>query len=88
MLKTRFVKLVPVLIALLVLVPAGTAYAHSPVFPKENHSPETAYHIDDTVKSWAIYDELDHLDEGEYYEFSMARGEKIQLALLTPQSPA
>ena len=74
--------------ALLVLVPVGTAFAHSPVFPGENHSPATAYHIDDPVKSWAIYDELDHLDEGEYYEFSVSRGEKIQLALLTPESPA
>jgi len=88
MLKTRFVKFVPIFIALLVLVPAGTALAHSPVFPGENHSPETAYHIDDPVKSWAIYDELDHLNQGEYYEFSMSRGEKIQLALLTPESPS
>lgn len=88
MLKTRFVKFVPIFIALLVLVPVGTALAHSPVFPGENHSPATAYHIDDPVKSWAIYDELDHLDEGEYYKFSMSRGEKIQLALLTPESPA
>ncbi len=86
--KTRFAKLVPILTALLVLVPAGTALAHSPVFPGENHSPETAYHIDDPAKSWAIYDELDHPDLGEYYEFSVSRGEKIQLALLTPESPA
>jgi hypothetical protein len=88
MLKTRFVGFVPIFIALLVLVPVGTAFAHSPVFPGENHSPETAYHIDDPAKSWAIYDELDHPDLGEYYEFSMSRGEKIQLALLTPESPA
>jgi hypothetical protein len=88
MLKTRFVGFLPIFIALLVLVPVGTAFAHSPVFPGENHSPETAYHIDDPAKSWAIYDELDHPDLGEYYEFSMSRGEKIQLALLTPESPA
>jgi hypothetical protein len=88
MLKTRFVKFLPLVIALLVLVPVGSALAHSPVFPGENHSPETAYHIDDPAKSWAIYEELDHPDLGEYYEFSMSRGEKIQLALLTPASPA
>ena len=88
MLKRRFVRFVPVFVALLVLVPMGTALAHSPVFPGENHSPETAYHIDDPAKSWAIYDELDHPDLGEYYEFSVSRGEKIQLALLTPASPA
>jgi len=58
------------------------------VFPGENHSPTTAYHIDNPAKSWAIYDELDHPDEGEYYTFSMSKGEKIQLALLTPESPA
>ncbi|MDH4367821.1 MAG: hypothetical protein OEV57_06825 [Dehalococcoidia bacterium] len=88
MVKIRLVRFVPIFITLLVLVPVGTALAHSPVFPGENHSPATAYHIDDPVKSWAIYDELDHLDEGEYYEFSVSRGEKIQLALLTPESPA
>jgi hypothetical protein len=88
MLRTRFVRFIPLFVALLVLVPVGTALAHSPVFPGENHSPETAYHIDDPAKSWAIYDELDHPDLGEYYEFSIARGEKIQLALLTPESPA
>jgi hypothetical protein len=88
MLRTRFARFVPIFVALLVLVPVGTAFAHSPVFPGENHSPETAYHIDDPGKSWAIYDGLDHPDLGEYYEFSMSRGEKIQLALLTPESPA
>jgi hypothetical protein len=88
MLRRSFVRFAPIFVALLVLVPVGTALAHSPVFPGENHSPETAYHIDDPAKSWAIYDELDHPDLGEYYEFSIARGEKIQLALLTPESPA
>jgi len=88
MLKIRFVRFVPIFVALLVLVPVGTAFAHSPVFPGENHSPDTAYHIDDPAKSWAIYDELDHPDLGEYYEFRVSRGEKIQLALLTPESPA
>ena len=88
MLRRKFAKFIPIFIALLVLVPAGTALAHSPVFPGENHSLATAYHIENPAKSWAVYDELDHLDEGEYYKFGMSRGEKIQLALLTPKSPA
>jgi len=66
----------------------GNALAHSPVFPGENHSPATAYNIENPAKSWAIYDELDHHYKGEYYKFNMSRGEKIQIALLTPESPA
>ena len=71
MIKTKFVKSIPIFITLLVLVPAGTALAHSPVFPIENHSPAIAYHIDNPAKSWAIYDELDHLDEGEILECTL-----------------
>jgi len=88
MLKAKFIKFMPIFIALLVLVPAGAAFAHSPVFPGENHSPATAYNIENPAKSWAAYDQLNHPDEGEYYKFSMSKGEKIQLALITPESPA
>ena len=88
MTKRRVINIVLTVLLLLVLVPGSIVLAHSPVFPGENHSPETAYLIDNPAKSWAIYDELEHLDEGEYYRFSMSAGEKIQLALLTPESPA
>ncbi|UCC16652.1 MAG: hypothetical protein JSU58_09855 [Dehalococcoidales bacterium] len=86
--KKRVINTTLTVLLLLVLVPGSIAIAHSPVFPGENHSPETAYRIDNPAKSWAIYDELDHADEGEYYQFDLSAGDKIQLALLTPDSPA
>jgi len=88
MLKTRLVQFLTIFITLSFLAPVGVASAHSPVFSGENNSPNTAYQIDDPSKSWAIYDELGRPDKGKYYKFSIARGDKIQLALLTPKSPA
>jgi len=88
MIKRRVIHIALTVFLLFVLIPGSIALAHSPVFPGENHSPETAYQIDNPAKSWAIYDELDHMDEGEYYRFDLSAGDRIQLALLTPESPA
>jgi hypothetical protein len=84
----RVIKIILIVLLLFVLIPGSIALAHSPVFPGENHSPETAYQIDNPAKSWAIYDELDNLDGGEYYQFYMLPRDKIHLSLLTPESPA
>ncbi len=88
MTNKKIVKIVLIFLLILALIPGSIALAHSPLFPGKNYSPETAYRIDNPAKSWAIYDELDDLDGGEYYQFEMSPGDKIQLALLTPESPA
>ena len=77
-----------ILIAALVFAPAAIALAHSPVFPEENHSPATAYQINNPAKSWAIYDALEHGNSGDYYKFTVSRGDKIQLSLIVPESPS
>ncbi len=76
-----------VLVAVLVFVPAA-AWAHSPQYPEGNHSLETAYLIKDAAKSWAIYSALEHPDKGDYYRFTVSRGDKIQISLITPDRPS
>jgi len=51
---------ISVLVTACVLVPATAVLAQSSVFQEENHSPATAYEINDPAKSWAIYAELEH----------------------------
>ena len=74
-------------VAVLALVPAA-AWAHSPQYPEGNHSLETAYQIKDAAKSWAIYTTLEHPDKGDYYKFTVSRGDKIQISLITPDRPS
>ncbi len=84
----RFIIFTLVLLAGSVLVPVSTVLAHSPVFPEENHGPSTAYEIDDPAKSWAIYTWLEHEGVADYYKFTVSEGEKIQVSLIVPDSPA
>jgi hypothetical protein len=83
-----FVLFVTVLVLVSVIVPTSAVSAHSPLFPGENHSPGTAYQINDPAKSWAIYNTLDHPDKGDYYSFKMSSGNKIDVSLNLPQSPS
>jgi hypothetical protein len=84
----KFARFTPIiLIVVLVLAPPAIALAHSPVFPEDNHSPATAYQIDNPAKSWAIYNALEH-DSGDYYKFTVSKGDRIQLSLLVPDSPS
>jgi len=84
----RLIPFIAVLLTILVLVPATAALAHSPVFPEENHSPSTAYEISNPDKSWAIYTSLEHEGAADYYRLTRARGEKIQVSLIVPESPS
>jgi len=84
----RFAIFTLVLLASLLLVPVTSVFAHSPVFPEENHGPSTAYEIDDPAKSWAIYTWLEHEEVADYYKFTVSEGDKIQVSLIVPDSPA
>lgn len=84
----RFTILVAVLITALALVPVSAVYAHSPIFPEENHDPSHAYEINNPAKSWAIYTALDHRDKGDYYKFTVSKGDKIEIGLMASQSPS
>jgi len=83
----RLIPFIAILLIIFVLAPATAALAHSPVFPEDNHSPSTAYEISDPDKSWAIYTALEH-ERVDYYQFTRARWEKIQVSLIVPESPS
>jgi len=84
----RFIVLIIVMLALLLFAPAAAAFAHSPLFPGENHGPESAYEVDDPAKSWAIYTSLESDGLADYYKFTLSEGDKIQLMLIVPESPS
>ena len=84
----RFIVVTLVLLVSLVLVPVTSVFAHSPVFPQENHGPSTAYEIDDPAKSWAIYTWLEHEGVADFYKFTVSEGDKIQVSLIVPDNPA
>ena len=87
MLRPAIIMFALTLIAILVLAPASAAFAHSPIFPEDNHDPSHAYQINNPAKSWAIYTALDHPDKGDYYKFTIAKGDKIEVALMASESP-
>jgi hypothetical protein len=77
---------VTLLITIMVLAIAAPAEAHSPLFPQENHSIDTAMIIEDPAKSFAVYHELES-EEAAYYQFDMKAGDRIFVQVLVPVSP-
>ncbi len=86
--RIRFIIFVAAVMIALVLIPASTVFAHSPIFPEGNHDPSRAYQIENPAKSWAIYTTLDHADKGDYYKFNVSKGDKIEIALMTLEGPS
>jgi hypothetical protein len=86
--RARLIILAVSTVLALALVPASTVFAHSPIFPEGNHDPSHAYQIENPAKSWAIYTTLDHTDKGDYYKFTASKGDKIEIALMTLESPS
>jgi hypothetical protein len=76
------------MIVVLIFLPASAVFAHSPLFPGENHDPSNAYQINNPAKSWAVYTTLDHTDKGDYYKFTVSKGDKIEIGLMASESPA
>jgi hypothetical protein len=81
--RTTFIALL--LLGVLVFSAVG-AFAHSPLFPAENHSIASATFVERPAKSFAIYHELE-AQQAAYYEFRMSSGERIYLQTLTPAPP-
>ena len=84
-LSTSFVVIL-VAIALGIGLPTP-ALAHSPIYPKGNHSLANAYQVNDPAKSWAINSSLDHPDQGDYYRFTVAKEDKIEIELMASDRP-
>jgi len=54
--------------------------AHSPVFPDNNTSLDSAYVVNDPTKSWALYTTLQP-GQVQYYRFDITQGESIYVQL-------
>ena len=63
---------------------AIVANGHSPIEAYGNTSLETALHIQEPTKSWAIYGEFREPKEYQYYFFSIDRGDEIYIQLFKP----
>ena len=83
----RIAKLAIVIVAALVLLPAFSASAHTPLFSHDNSSLQSAFAINDPAKSWAVYANLPSTDAAAYYWFQMDAGGDIDITLLSPLDP-
>ncbi len=75
------------LISILILIciqPLSSA--HVPVESRENDKLEHALRIDDPLKSWAIYDELDCICAVRYYKFDLNSGDRLRVSIFTPEA--
>lgn len=71
-------------IVLLFLLSMVGAHAHVPLTTGDNEALETATHIHDPLKSWAIYSELREGGVANYYRFDMDQGQRLRLLLFIP----
>ena len=75
-----------ILISMLIVVLfSPTRFAHVPVESGENNKLEHALKIDDPLKSWAIYDELDCICAVRYYKFDLNSGYRLRVSIFTPE---
>jgi hypothetical protein len=84
----KFGVLTQAFVAAICLIFPVPSFGHSPIFPGENHDPSHAFRITNPLKSWAIYTALDHPDKGDYYTFTVSKGNRIEIQLMTSESPA
>ncbi len=71
-----------IILSLILFLPG--VMGHVPVDSEDNTTLERAQEISEPLKSWAIYDELDHEEEGKYYYVHLKKGERLYASLLTP----
>jgi hypothetical protein len=75
-------------IALLCIILLIVAQAHVPITTGDNEAIETATHIHDPLKSWAVYAELREGGVANYFAFEMEQGQRLRLSLFTPRESA
>jgi hypothetical protein len=75
-------------ISLLFIILLAVAQAHVPITTGDNEAIETATHIHEPLKSWAVYAELRDGGIANYFEFEMEQGQRLRLSLFTPRESA
>jgi len=71
-------------VILIILSLASCAAAHAPQIPATNEGIQNAVHIDDPLKSWAIYGTFPNAGSVTYYEFTLERGDRLWFSVFTP----
>ncbi len=84
----RFSKYFVMALAVFVLIPAVCVAAHTPLFSHDNSTLQTAFAINDSAKSWAVYANLPSTGAAAYYKFQMDAGGDIDITLLSPSDPS
>jgi len=69
---------------LLLCMLAVDVSAHVPRESADNTSLDTAYPIEDPLKSWVFYDDIAHVEQVRYYSFTMTAGQRIRASVFTP----
>ena len=72
-------------VAVLCIMLLTVTQAHVPITTGANEAIETATHIQDPLKSWAVYAELRDGGMANYFEFEMEQGQRMRLSLFTPR---
>ncbi len=73
------------MLPLMMLLASGASLGHSPVEPADGGSLETATHVDEPAKSWAIYGHLDGAGDTWYFEMDLEAGDRLYLSLLSTE---
>jgi hypothetical protein len=81
--KTRIFVIVTFIIILIMITPIVTS--HVPIESGDNDTLNHALHIERPLKSWAIYDELEHGSEARYYEVELKKGDRLKISVFTPE---
>ncbi|UCE74185.1 MAG: hypothetical protein JSV56_00390 [Methanomassiliicoccales archaeon] len=74
-----------ILILTILIFNSNVVLGHVPLDTKKNTSLDTAMHIHDPQKSWAIYDDLHSKNEAKYYELHLEKGDRLYASILTPE---
>ena len=77
-----------IILFLLVIIILPSTLAHVPKASGDNDHIEHALHIDDPLKSWAIYDEITDPGEVRYYSFDLKAGDRLKISVFTPDDTA
>jgi hypothetical protein len=80
--KRGLFALVPFAVLSILLIPSASA--HVPDFGGGGDSLETAAHVHNPLKSWAIYDELHESGEAHYFSTHLDEGQRLRLQFFSP----
>lgn len=71
-------------VILIVLSLASCAAAHAPQIIGADEGIQNAVHIDDPLKSWALYGTFPNAGSVAYYQFTLETGDRLWFSVFTP----